>query len=133
MYKTKVLYSLVGFNSAVSTSIQSRVKQLQQITRKLSLKIRRDDETNVKMTVFLPLKREFRHFITFPMKFKPHDHIKLLTINPENVSVNYPTALTLQIIDIRGPSLGEGHLALSQYRCFSLAEEIWLHFTLTIS
>lgn len=85
------------------------------------------------MRVFLPLKKEFRHFITLPIKFKPHDHIKLLTINPEDVSVNYPTALTLQTIDMRGPSLGAGHLAPIQYRCFSLAEEIWLNFTLTIS
>lgn len=85
------------------------------------------------MIVFLPLKREFQHFITFPIKFKPHDHIKLFTINPENVSVNYPTALTTQIINIGGPSLGEGTWLPFDIDVLGLAEEIWLHFTLTIS
>lgn len=70
--------------------------------------MRRDNETNVEMSISFPLKRELQRFFIFPIKFKPHDHIKLLTINPENVSVNYQKALTLQIIDIRGPSLGEG-------------------------
>lgn len=70
--------------------------------------MRGENETNVKVSASFPLKREFQHFITFPIKSKPHDRIKLLTINPEYVSVNYPKALTLQIIDMRGPSLGEG-------------------------
>lgn len=48
------------------------------------------------------------HFITFTTKFKPHDSIKLLTINPLNASVNNPTAFTLQIIGTQGPFLGKG-------------------------
>ena len=59
--------------------------------------------------------------------------IKLLTINSVNASVNYPIAFTLKMISAQRPSPWNRHLALIWYRCFSLAEEIWLHFTLTTS